>query len=111
VEEEINLVEEGGEEELWSSADWLPQISTKSWFCDFWHNAIGPHSSPRKFTAYNGGNLLQWRKSMGPVEGKIKIVEVEQWREKVKQCKINWTCLHRVVVTQWYEGVFLFHTS
>jgi hypothetical protein len=51
VEEEINLVEEGGEEELWSSADWLPQISTKSWFCDFWHNAIGPHSSPRKFTA------------------------------------------------------------
>ncbi len=44
----------------------LDQYSQGAVTCD--NDAIGPHLSPRMFTATNGDDLFQWWKSVGPEE-------------------------------------------
>lgn len=59
----------------------IDEYSNGAVTCD--NNAIGPHLSPRMFTATNGEDLFQWWKSVGPVEEEINLVEVEGGEEEL----------------------------
>jgi len=49
--------------------------------CD--NNAIGPHLSPKMFTANSGEDLFLWWKSVGPEEKESKIVGEVSSREEL----------------------------